>query len=127
MLRVLPGLLFFIFICYVIVMADSGGESLFFDLGRVIPLGDKLGHFSLYGILSFLMNYALRFRHIEKYGFYWQIGSIAVFTFALIEELSQIYFPERTADVTDLLADVVGIVFFTFVSVRKRINVLTTS
>ena len=118
--KILPAFLFFLFICHVIIMADRGEESLFFDLVRAIPLGDKLGHFMLYGILSFLMNRAISFRHFKKHGLSWQMGSLAVFSFALVEELSQFYFPDRTADVMDLLADAAGIVFFTRLSVRGR-------
>ncbi|MDH3973797.1 MAG: VanZ family protein [Deltaproteobacteria bacterium] len=116
--RILPALLFFLFICYIIILADVGAESFLFDFFRGVPLGDKLGHFMLYGFLSFLLNRALTYRYIEKYGLYWQLGSLTVFSFALLEEISQYYFPERTADMTDLLADAAGIVLFTLLSVK---------
>jgi len=45
----LAPLTFLAFICWIIFMADSGQKSVFFELVKSIPYGDKLGHVILYG------------------------------------------------------------------------------
>ena len=68
-------------------------------------------HGLLYGMMALLLNYGLGFKTVK---FNLQLGSIIVLTFATLEELSQYYIPSRTFDLGDLLADVVGVVLFSF-------------
>ena len=77
-----------------------------------IPYGDKLGHFCLFGFLTLGANFALKLKYITLYSFNVYVGAICVFLFVLIEELSQHFIPNRTLDVSDLLADVIGIITF---------------
>ena len=117
---------FFGFILWIIYLANTGGSSIFFELIRGIPYGDKLGHFGLYGVLTLLFNMASGFKSFtllsyaksglryQKIHCYW--GTLLVTSFAVIEEISQGWIDNRTLDGQDLLADFVGISCFTLVS-----------
>ena len=84
----------------------------FFAFVNLIPLGDKWGHFILIGTLSFLINLAV-----------WQSGraqdrfgvvkvSLIVTLFVTLEELSQMWLPNRTFSLLDLTFDLLGIICF---------------
>ena len=124
MKSILAAASFFMFICWAIIQANRGAESIFSDIVHLLPYGDKLGHALLFGMLALLMNLALNGRSILVRRWPLQLGSVLVLSFALIEELTQLYFPSRTFDLGDLLADVVGVMAFTLLSLRytKKIN-----
>jgi VanZ family protein len=108
--RLLPviAVLFFIFILWAIVISNIGGPNILIDSARVIPYGDKLGHMGLYGILALLVSLSLKPRKQKYFGL--PLGCALVLTFALLEELSQYFFPStRMLDIQDALADVVGV------------------
>lgn len=107
---------FFVFLMWIIYLANSGSDSWFFDFIRHLPYGDKLGHFGLFGTLTLLFNLASRFKIFSCFGFncYW--GTAAVSVFALFEEFSQIFIDSRTFDIQDLLANSVGISLFSWLS-----------
>ena len=119
---------FAVFIIWIIYLANSGGESIFFRLVAAFPYGDKLGHFMLFGILVFGVNLATRFHlfpiRIVRFRIY--SGTLWVSLFVTLEELSQGFFSTRTMDWTDLIADACGILFFTWLTSRvassKRIQ-----
>ena len=102
---------FSLFILWIIYAADTGLDNVFFVLVDAIPYGDKLGHFFLFGILTLLLNLALRFKHLNQL----PLGSLLVFAFVILEELSQYFFPNRTLDIADIIADVLGILAFTYI------------
>lgn len=109
-------LCFFVFILWVIYMANTGQSSVFFDLIKVAPYGDKAGHFILFGLLTLGANFATRLKTLKLGTINIFIGTLLVTLFVLIEELSQYYSPMRTLDIEDLLADAVGIVVFTSIT-----------
>lgn len=117
-LRVILPLGFFIFIGFIIYLADTADHNFAFRLIGHIPYGDKLMHGLLYGVMALLLNYGLKFKSIKFLGFNMQLGAIIVLVFATIEEISQYWLPSRTFDLGDLLADFVGVVLF---SLRKSI------
>jgi VanZ family protein len=100
---------FFAFILWVIYLANTGGHSVFFDLVRAIPYGDKVGHFCLFGALTFIATVGLKFKTFRflKLNIYY--GAAFVLLFVIVEELSQGVIPSRTLDAMDLLADFIGI------------------
>ncbi len=118
LMRYLAPLLFFIFICWIIYMANFGIDSIFSKLVDFVPLGDKLGHIFLYGILTLLINISINFKRIKIRNISIMFGTIFVTSFALVEEFSQYYFPTRTLDITDIIADFIGIFLFTFISIK---------
>ena len=97
---------FFVLLLAIIYKADTANYNFAFHVVGMTPYGDKIAHAILYGIMGYLLNYGLN----EKQWFRMEIGSLIVFAFAFVEEVSQLYFPSRSFDWFDLLADAVGIV-----------------
>jgi len=118
--RWLLPLSFFVFISYIIILADTADYNFAFRVVGHIPYGDKIAHALLYGMMAFLLNYGLGFRRVGipthlgglENPPYIQLGSIIILTFAVLEECSQYYIPSRTFDLGDLGADFVGVVLF---------------
>lgn len=87
--------LFFAFICWIIYQADTGASNIFFKIVRSVPYGDKAGHFLLFGVLAFMVNYASGSRAFPFAGFNIQAGGVTVLFFSLAEESSQFFFQEE--------------------------------
>ena len=111
-LRILLPLGFFIFIGFIIYLADSADHNFAFRLIGHIPYGDKVMHALLYGVMALLLNYGLNYKSKKILGFNMQIGAIIVLTFAGVEEITQYWLPSRTCDMFDFVADTVGVVLF---------------
>jgi hypothetical protein len=104
------------FIAWIIYLANTAQNSMFFEFVGSIPYGDKLGHFCLFGFLTLGANFAFKLKSYKLLSLNVYLGSIAVFIFVLLEELSQYFIPSRTLDATDLLADIVGIITFSLIT-----------
>ncbi|RTR38326.1 trypsin [Shewanella canadensis] len=104
------------FILWMTYLANTGGSSVFFNLIRVLPYGDKLGHFCLFGILTLLINLASHCKSFPVGRFRIYYGTAVVTIFVLTEEISQKFIPNRTFDLMDLTADALGILSFTYFS-----------
>jgi VanZ family protein len=111
---------FFCFLIWVIYLANTGKSSIFFQLIASIPYGDKLGHFSLFGLLTLVTNFAFKLKSYKVYSMELYFGTVLVAIFVTIEECSQYFIPNRTFDLFDLLADFIGIVFFNFITIYLR-------
>jgi VanZ family protein len=112
-----------IFILIIIVLADRGQLGL---LGVIyeIPYGDKVGHFLLFGLLNLLINLAAfdSFRQVRPFTLAVRVDAVQMVLMAL-EELSQNFFPERTASIWDVVAGYVGVMVFTGIALliaRRR-------
>jgi len=102
---------FVAFLAALVALADSGhGQSLFL-LARKIPAGDKVGHFVLFGILTFRVNLIQRAAEIRLRKFTLLKGSVIVTSIVTFEEFSQLFFRSRSFDLCDLTADLLGICF----------------
>ena len=104
------------FIAWIIYLANTGQNSIFFKFVASIPYGDKLGHFCLFGLLTLGINFAFKLKLFTLISLNIYVGSTVVFIFVVLEELSQYFIPNRTLDATDLLADFVGIITFSLVT-----------
>ena len=93
----------------VIWCADHAETQFVFAWLQRLPLGDKLGHFLIFGGLAVTANYTLHQRTFLMGGRPYLTGSALAFCFAACEECSQLFIPGRTFDFGDLLADAVGI------------------
>ena len=105
--------LFSLFLSALIISVDLGKLGFLVLLEDSIPFGDKLLHFFLIGILSFLVNRTV----LELVPWYSQKRSSLIFTLSLIaiftlEEASQIFIPGRNASLADLAANYAGILIF---------------
>jgi VanZ family protein len=104
------------FITWIIYLSNTAQNSIFFELVARIPYGDKLGHFCLFGLLTLGVNFVFKLKTYTLISFNIYVGSTVVFFFVLLEELSQYFIPSRTLDITDLLADILGIITFSLVT-----------
>jgi len=115
-MRYIPSLLFFAFICFIIVMADTNHKLGLMKIIEGVPLGDKVGHFMLFGILAGLINVALRFRRLKIWSIDINMAGVLVLCFAIAEEFTQLAFANRTFELADMLSDVLGVWSFVFLS-----------
>ena len=108
-IKILAGI--YILLLAVLVYLANGSETAkLFRFIRSLPMGDKIGHFFLMGMLSFLLNLALGGRKIELWGIGIPLGTLIALVVVTIEEISQIFVRSRSFDLIDLLFDFAGIV-----------------
>jgi VanZ family protein len=114
------ALFFALFILLIIVLADAGRLGMFAWITRM-PLGDKAGHFILYGILTLLIDLTFlgslpaRNRILPA-----AISGISLALLIGLEELSQQFFTARSFDLVDLTASYLGVLFFCWVALRIK-------
>jgi VanZ family protein len=110
--------IFLIFIVAVIILADNGSLPHSIRAIYDFPNGDKVGHFILFGLLSFFIIRAFlsSFPSKPRGRVALSIGLILALFIAL-EEWSQQFFSTRTFDLVDLLASYAGVVIFAFLAV----------
>jgi VanZ family protein len=118
-LRFLPILFGFIFIIWIMVQADLGIDNPFIQFVQQIPWGDKIGHVCVFACLTFFLNYALSYASLKLFKIKLLTGSILILCFALLEELTQLFFATRTFDFRDVLSDLVGILLASILAYRK--------
>ncbi len=112
--------LFALFIGSVVYAADMGIGQRYFDIVRSFPLGDKISHFVLMGMMSALANLAAQGRQIRLGPISFGLGTVIVAAVVVAEEISQVWVPGRTFDLFDLLADFLGIVCGAILAARYR-------
>ena len=117
----IAAIFFFGFILWIIVVSDMGGPNVLIDSVRAIPYGDKFGHMGLYAVLALLVNLSLKPRKQKYLGL--PLGCALVLVFALLEELSQYFFPStRMLDIQDALADMGGVYLAAWVCEKWKMN-----
>lgn len=124
-LATLSTAIFAFFIGWVIYMADTGQKSIFFDLVKIIPYGDKIGHFLLFGLLTLGANIVFKLRGIKIGNITVLYGAIVIFSIVIIEELSQQFIPGRTFDINDIMASLAGIVIFSMIPYGRILKKVT--
>jgi len=115
-LAILLALSFLFYIFWVIYRADIGQPTSIHVFITSVPYGDKVGHFFIFGLLALLGNLALKLRQITIGSLRIYVASVLVFTFAIVEELSQAFFPDRTLDLVDAIAGILGILVLSLLS-----------
>lgn len=105
----LLAILFTGFILFVIYSANTGADLVFFRMIKHLPFGDKIGHFGLIGMLTFLVNCAMKARTFSLGKFQLLLGSSVLFVLVTLEEFSQIWLDNRNFDLVDLSANYLGI------------------
>jgi hypothetical protein len=110
-MKILTG--FYVIVLVVIILvANRRSTRYLLDFIGNVPYGDKLGHFFLMGILSFLINLLLQSRTVGFGKLRYLLGSLIVLVVVSIEECSQMFIRGRTFDWGDLAADFAGIIIF---------------
>lgn len=104
-----PFLLWLLLVVGIIACANGGLIHGFFSWVERVPLGDKAGHFILVGCLAFFLNHALRQARVSILRRQVLLGGAVVAVVITLEELSQIWIPNRHFDLGDLIANYAGI------------------
>ena len=102
--------LFIIVLILIVVIANLGLGSTYFPFIYSIPGLDKIGHFFLMGVLSFLINFLLKAKKIQLLSLDFLLGSVVVFLVVTMEELSQLFLVYRAFSWLDLGFDLGGVV-----------------
>jgi len=110
---------FTLFIILIIILADLGQLG-FLKILNQIPFGDKIGHFVLYGILTLLLDLSLTraLPNPNRKLIILRIASILALLIGL-EEYSQQFFAKRTFDLVDLTFSYLGVIFFSWLALKK--------
>ncbi len=95
-----------------IAAANLGGTNELFHFVTVIPLGDKVGHFGLFGLLALLVDLATRHHDTHALRLRVPTGPAVLSGLVFLEELSQLTMATRTFDLGDLTADILGMTVF---------------
>ncbi len=111
--------LFALFLIGLIVLADMGKLHFLLRVMTSIPYGDKVAHFFLIGVLSFLVNRtAMQLfprQSPQRMSVIVTLFLLAMFT---IEEVSQAPISGRDASFADLVTNYAGIVFFALMAYK---------
>jgi polysaccharide biosynthesis protein VpsQ len=99
---------FLAFLSLVALATDLGRLPTCMQTACSFPGGDKVGHFVLYGILGFLGAKAWP-RPLDTGRWTLAAGLVPAAVLASVEELTQIWMPQRSAEVLDLAAGLLGV------------------
>ena len=88
------------------------------------PLADKFFHFLLFGAITFWLNLWINGRTVRIFGQLAPVAILLPFSITLVEEFGQAFSPIRSADIFDLTSDLIGMLFFWFLSNRLLGNKL---
>ena len=122
------AILFGILVILIIVLADAGTLPRYLGPLYDFPNGDKVGHFILYGILTFLIDLTL-FRSLPDHPSSTLRTSrrllavkcgLILALFITVEEISQQYFSSRTFDLIDLTFSYLGVIFFSWLALKIK-------
>ena len=107
--RFLPLIVVLAFITGIVYVADMRLCPGFFSWVAAIPQLDKVMHCLLMGSLAWVANIALRHHRFSLGSTRFLTGSCCIGFIVAAEEYSQQWFPARSCDPWDLLADSIGI------------------
>lgn len=103
---------YLLFLSTVIFMKNLNRGNSVFGILQNIPHVDKLGHFFLYGLLTYLMSFALRQRRFKLLNIRIPLAPFIMLIATFMEECSQIMQEFRTFSLLDMLANIIGVVCF---------------
>jgi len=80
------------------------------NFSDIVDIGDKFKHFSAYLILAFLLSLNLHFQEKwEKLSKNFLFFTLVIcFTYGAFDEIHQIFIPNRSAELLDWIADILG-------------------
>jgi len=105
-------------LCLIITLKNMNLGNSVFDLFRGIPHADKMGHFFLYGLLTYLMSFALKLKTIKLMTIRIPLAPIILLFATFMEECSQISQEFRTFSLLDMLVNAVGIMCFGILAIK---------
>jgi VanZ family protein len=101
----------FVVICAYCLLAWSADRGAIpYPLAQIsdFPGGDLLGHFLIATAITYVVNRAFSCRTIQFKSRRYLLGSMLIFYFITIEEISQIFLPSREFSLLDLASDYLG-------------------
>lgn len=114
-------ILFSLFILAIIVLADLGSLPPMLNALYDFPLGDKFGHFILFGLLNFLITLTILKSRPEREPLKLSLAVGSILTLLItLEEFSQKFFSKRSYDLVDLLASCLGTILGGWVALKIR-------
>jgi polysaccharide biosynthesis protein VpsQ len=93
----------------IIVLADRGSLPPFITALYDFPLGDKVGHFFLMGLLALALNLLFPNQQKQKRAIQISNGSKLALILVTLEEISQLGFATRSFSIVDLSFSYLGI------------------
>ena len=114
---------YLMFLCFVIALKNMNMGNSVFGLLHGIPHIDKAGHFFLYGLLTYLLSFALKHRSLQLMAIRIPLAPVIMLIATFMEECSQISQEFRTFSLLDMLANAIGIVCFSILAIpftRKK-------
>ena len=108
---------YLLFLCLVITLKNLNVGNPIFDLLSGIPHIDKAGHFFLFGLLTYLLNFAMKHRSFKLMTIRIPMAPVIMLIATFIEECSQISQEFRTFSLLDMLANALGIVCFSILAI----------
>lgn len=109
---------YLMFLSLVIVLKNMNLTNSIFGMLKDIPHIDKFGHFFLYGLLTYLMSFALNHRSLKLRTIRMPLAPVIMLIATFMEECSQITQEFRTFSLLDMLAITVGIMCFGYWAIR---------
>lgn len=106
------AIIFSLFILAVIIAADLNILPAFIRVFYNFQGGDKVGHFILFGVLSFFVNASLllQVKPMRNQARMVITSTLVLFVLISFEEWTQAFIPSRTFDLVDLFASLTGVV-----------------
>ena len=104
----------------ILLIAAANRGALAISYLAALPAGDKIGHFLLMGLLSYLANTTLGGSRLRWKRCSILKGSILVTAFVVLEEISQLWMTHRAFELADLAADAAGIWVFGLLATAPR-------
>ncbi|MGF2012674.1 MULTISPECIES: VanZ family protein [unclassified Nostoc] len=86
------------------------------------PYYDTILHFLLLGIAAYLSHLALNKRKIQIFNIFLPLAPLIVIFFCIVDEIIQLFVPYRSFDLVDLGADLCGIILFTWLAEKLKLN-----
>ena len=111
------------FILLVVLLADLGLMSWFWEYPRQYPGIDKVLHFILVGGLSWILIFAFNAKRLNLLGLSLYVGTILTVALVTLEECSQLLIATRRFELFDLLADYLGILVAEMLARRSSVSI----
>lgn len=112
-------ILYILFLLALLFTVDFGFHEQIYRLARMVPFGDKIGHFLFMGTLAFGVNLSIKNKTLTILGKKILKGSLIVFAIVTLEELSQGFLPHRTLSWQDWAADTLGILLGSWLAIQS--------
>ncbi len=106
------------FLAWIIHEANTGGHNFIIETVDTIPNGDKLGHFFMMGFFAYLVNLLLECKTFKVGSWNILTGSVVVWIFVVLEEITHMFIRTRTFSYLDLLSDLLGIIAFSLLAIK---------